>query len=68
MEGTFTGFVQSLWGLGITLSITPTGDRIVISASRQGKTCDVTLNAVQLMEATLDVASVELGELISALL
>jgi hypothetical protein len=68
IEGTFTGFLQSLTKLDISFMVEQRAGSVVIRVARLGKQAQVELPRAQIIDATSDVASAELGEIINALL
>lgn len=68
VEGTFTGFLKSLAENDVNFAVEQKATSVVIRVSRFGKSAMVELPRSTITEATEDIASVELGEIISVLL
>jgi hypothetical protein len=68
LAGTFTGFLQSLAEKGIVLQIWPSDNSVHLYVSRGGKYAQVALSLHSIKHAKADIASIELGDIISAVL
>lgn len=68
IEGTFTGFLASLSEFGIDLAIRHHQDSVSLTASRDGKFATCHLAKTAITQAKEDIASVELGEIMNAVL
>lgn len=68
IEGTFTGFLKSLAELNIDLTIKNTPKSITLTAERFGKKAQVALGVGMILHASSDLATVELGDIINAVL